>query len=85
MSYNRPLVAGTQQPLHDVSNVAEEALHWSYPPPQPAAEVSSGSVQLSGVARALADVTTLEDDVLDILAPAHSIALHVLKLLQDPV
>jgi hypothetical protein len=77
--------AGGQPPMHSISNIAEEALHWSYPPPQSAAKPPNGSLPSSAVARALADVTAVEDDAVDILPPAHSIAVHALKLLQNPL
>ena len=76
-------VAGTRQPLQDVLGTAEEALHWSYPLPQ--AKDSATSRSLTAVTKALADVGTLEDNVLDVTAAAHQIASHVLKLLQDPM
>ncbi len=71
--------------MHDVSNIAEEALHWSYPPPQSAAKPPGSSLPASAVARASADVTAVEDDAINILPPAHSIAVHSLKLLQNPL
>jgi len=76
---------GGQPPVHNVSNIAEEALHWSYPPPQSAAKPQHGLLPSSAVARALADVTAVEEDAVDILLPAHSIAVHALKLLQNPL
>ena len=71
--------------MHNVSNIAEEALHWSYPPPQSAAKPPGASLPSSAVARALADVTAVEEDAVDILSLAHSIAVHALKLLQNPL
>ena len=77
--------AGGQPPVHSVSNIAEEALHWSYPPAQSAAKPLGASLPSSAVARALADATAVEEDAVDILSPAHSIAVHALKLLQNPL
>jgi len=77
--------AGGQPPVHNVCHIAEEALHWSYPPPQSAAKAPGGLLPSSAVAKALADVTAVEDDAVDILSPAHSIAVHALKLLQNPL
>ncbi|DBB03962.1 TPA: hypothetical protein ACH3X1_013032 [Trebouxia sp. C0004] len=80
-----PVSTGGQPPVHSVSNIAEEALHLRYPPPQSAAKPPGGSLPSSAVARALAAVTAVEDNALDILSPAHSIAVHALKLLQNPL
>ncbi len=72
--------------MHNISNIVEEALHWSYPPPQSAAKPPGASIPSSAVARALGDVTAVEeDDAVDILSPAHRIAVHALKLLQNPL
>ncbi len=71
--------------MHNVSNIAEEALHWSYPPPQSAAKPPGASLPSSAVARALAAVTAVEDNAVDILSSAHSIAVHALKLMQNPL
>ena len=79
-------ISGSVQPLQDASNRAEEALHWSYPPPpRSCKQAGSGSRLLSQMAKALADVTSLDDEMLDITGTAHSIAVHVHKLLQDPM
>lgn len=77
--------AGAQPPVHNISNIAEEALHWSYPPPQSAAKPPGAVLSSSAVARALANVIAVEDDAVDVLSPAHSIAVHALKLLQSPL
>ena len=71
--------------MHSVSNIAEEALHWSYPPPQSASKPPNGLLPSSAVARALVDVTAVEDEAVDIMSPAYSIAVHALKLLQNPL
>ncbi|KAL0055596.1 hypothetical protein WJX82_002269 [Trebouxia sp. C0006] len=80
-----PSSTGGQPPVHNVSNIAEEALHWSYPPPQSAAKPPGASLPSSAVARALAAVTAVEDNAVDILSSAHSIAVHALKLMQNPL
>ena len=76
---------GAQPSVHSVSNIADEALHWSYPPLQSAPKPPGASLPSSAVARALADVTAVEDNIMDILLPAHTIAVHALKLLQNPL
>ncbi|DBA67372.1 TPA: hypothetical protein ACH3X2_001663 [Trebouxia sp. C0005] len=80
-----PISTGAQPPVHNISNIAEEALHWSYPPPQSAAKPPGAVLSSSAVARALANVIAVEDDAVDVLSPAHSIAVHALKLLQSPL
>ena len=75
-------IAGEQRPLQEVCNIAEEALHWNYPPPQLSAQPCGAALTSSEVAKALSDVTALEES-LDVLGPAHCVASHVLRLLQD--
>ena len=73
--------AGMKQPLQDLLSTSEEVPDWTYPLPK----AENSSLPLSSpVTKALADVSALEDDVLDVTAAAHQTALHILKLLQDP-
>ena len=65
------IVAGGPQPLQDISHEAE-AMHSSYPPEQSLPKQTR-----------LASLALLDD--VDITAAAHSIAMHVLKLLRDPM
>lgn len=65
------MFAGQPQPLQDMSHEAE-AMHSSYPPKQ-ALPSQTG----------LASFPLLSD--VDITAAAHSIAIHALKLLRDPL
>ena len=77
------LAAGMKQPLQNLLSASEDSLDWTYPLPK--AETGSSLSLSSSVTKALADVSALEDDVLDVTAAAHQMALHVLKLLQDPM
>ena len=70
-------------PLHEVSNTLEEALHWSYPTPQDPAPAERRDSKPSLLAKALSDVSALQEDVIDVTAVADGIALHVLQLLPD--
>lgn len=67
-----------------VNSTVEEALQWSYPLPQATLQGHQQDAKLPMLAKALSDVTVLEEDVNDVTAVADSIAMHVLLLLQDP-
>lgn len=67
-----------------VNSTVEEALQWSYPLPPATVQAQKQDAKLPMLAKALSDVTVLEEDVIDVTAVADSIAMHVLLLLQDP-
>ena len=67
-----------------VNSTVEEALQWSYPLPAAMVQAHKQEAKLPMLAKALSDVTVLEEDVIDVTAVADSIAMHVLLLLQDP-
>ena len=75
--------AEQQMPLQMVNNAVEEALQWSYPLPA-AMQAQKQGGKLSVLAKALSDVSVLEEDIIDVTAAADNIAMHVLQLLQDP-
>ena len=77
-------VAEQRMPLQMVNSTVEEALQWSYPPSPAMVPAQKQDGKLSMPAKALSDVSALEEDVIDITAVADSIAMHVLQLLQDP-
>ena len=71
-------------PLQMVNSTVEDALQWSYPPPPAVVQAQKQDNKLPVLAKALSDVSGLEEDVIDVSAIANSIALHALQLLQDP-